>query len=262
MGVYPQLETGALSQFPVRKTRRMRTVINTAADGSEIKLADPPAEITEWELNYAELTDGEMAALEEFFEENEGTLKEFTFLDPVGNLLAWSGKLDDEVWAREPLLTVTGEVADPNGGAEAWRVTNGGATAQGIWQTLEAPGAYTYCLSLFAKSNAGQEARATLLLGNTRAERKITSEWSRITVTGSGNPGTESVRFGVELPAGAAVEIFGIQAEPQAGASAYKIGTRGGVYENARFGRDELPVITTGPGRHSCTVQIIHVNHL
>ena len=44
MLVYPQLGTGALSQFPVRKTRRTRTVVNRAADGSTIKLADPAAE--------------------------------------------------------------------------------------------------------------------------------------------------------------------------------------------------------------------------
>ncbi len=39
--VYPQLGTGAMSQFPIRKTRRTRTVTNRAADGSAIKLADP-----------------------------------------------------------------------------------------------------------------------------------------------------------------------------------------------------------------------------
>ncbi|MBZ5582669.1 MAG: hypothetical protein LAQ30_10805, partial [Acidobacteriia bacterium] len=160
-------------------------------------------------------------------------------------------------------LTVAGGVTDPGGGAEAWRIANTGAAPQGIWQTLEAPGAYTYCLSMYIRNaNAGQEARATLLLGETRAERKVTREWSRIAMTGSGDASAQTVRFGVELPAGAAVEIFGIQAEPQAGASAYKASTRGGVYEDARFGRDELPITTTGPGRHSCAVQIIHVNHL
>ena len=160
-------------------------------------------------------------------------------------------------------LAVAGGVADPGGGAEAWRIANTGAAPQGIWQTLEAPGAYTYCLSMYIRNaNAGQEARATLLLGEARAERKVTREWSRIAMTGSGDASAQTVRFGVELPAGAAVEIFGIQAEPQAGASAYKASTRGGVYEDARFGRDELPITTTGPGRHSCAVQIIHVNHL
>jgi hypothetical protein len=46
MAIYPQLGSGALSQYPVQKTRRVRTVVNRAADGSIIKLADPAAEIT------------------------------------------------------------------------------------------------------------------------------------------------------------------------------------------------------------------------
>ena len=59
--VYPQLGSGALSQFPIRKTRRTRTVMNRAADGSTIKLADPAGVTTEWGLPYADLSDQEAA---------------------------------------------------------------------------------------------------------------------------------------------------------------------------------------------------------
>ncbi len=92
--VYPQLETGALSQFPVRKTRRTRTVTNRAADGSTIKLSDPAGVTTEWTLTYSDLSDQEAASLRAFFEAAEGSLNGFTFLDPSGNLLAWSDQLD------------------------------------------------------------------------------------------------------------------------------------------------------------------------
>ena len=81
MLVYPQLATGALSQFPVQKRHRLRTVVNTSLDGRPIKLADPGAEITEWQLAYAGLTDAEVAALQEFLAATEGTLTGFTFLD-------------------------------------------------------------------------------------------------------------------------------------------------------------------------------------
>ena len=57
MLAYPQLGSGALSQFPVQKDRRARTVVNRAADGSTIKLADPAGGGTEWLLTYAELSD-------------------------------------------------------------------------------------------------------------------------------------------------------------------------------------------------------------
>ena len=57
---YPQL-----IQFPVRKTMRPRTVVNTAADGSTVRLADPAAEVTEWRLDYVDLTDDEAEMLED-----------------------------------------------------------------------------------------------------------------------------------------------------------------------------------------------------
>ena len=63
MTTYPQLESGALSQFPVQKTRRARTVMNQAADGSTIKLADPAGMVTEWTLTYVDLSDAEATAL-------------------------------------------------------------------------------------------------------------------------------------------------------------------------------------------------------
>ena len=114
MFVYPQLATGALCQFPLRKSRRSRTVTNRAADGSTIKLADPAAEITEWQLEYAGLSDVEAASLQGFFASVEGTLIGFTFLDPAGNLLASTDKLDGEVWQ------VVVPKALPEGGAWAF----------------------------------------------------------------------------------------------------------------------------------------------
>ena len=76
----------------------------------------------------------------EFFRAAEGTLNGFTFLDPTGNLLAWSDQLDNAVWQKDPLLTLTGGVADPQGGTLGWRLSNGGGAGQGLGQTLAAPG--------------------------------------------------------------------------------------------------------------------------
>ncbi|MGD0498509.1 MAG: hypothetical protein ABSC23_08730 [Bryobacteraceae bacterium] len=260
MLVYPQLGTGALSQFPIRKQRRMRTVVNTASDGSSIKLADPAGETTAWQLAYAGLTDGEIAALEQFFASAEGSLNGFTFVDPTANLLAWSGQLGNSAWARGPALSVTGGIADPAGGALAWRLTNQGAAAQTISQTLAAPGAYVYCLSAYAR--AATAGTVTMFVGANRADRTITTQWSRIVFTASGNASAASIGFGLEMPAGAVVDVFGIQAEAQAGASTYKSSTASGVYENARLLDDELKVTSNDVNSHSCTVNIIHVNDL
>jgi hypothetical protein len=260
MLVYPQLSTGALSQFPVQKRRRLRTIVNTSLDGRPIKLTDPGAEITEWQLAYAGLTDDEAAALQEFFAAAEGTLNSFTFLDPTANLFAWSDKLDHAAWAKEPFFSIAGEIADPAGGTNAWRVTDSGGGAQHISQTLPAPAGYLYCFSVYARSP--QPTAVTLLHGSHRADRTLGTNWSRIALTASGEALAESIAFGLELPAGASADAFGMQVEPQAGASLYKATTTGGVYEGARFRDDVLAITTTGVNCHSAMVHIIYANHL
>src|SRR4051794_21149716 len=115
MLAYPQL-----SQFPIQKQRRMHTVVNRPRGGRSRRLADPPGAVTEWQMQYANLTDDEVAVLADFFAAAEGTLNGFTYLDPTDNLLAWSRKLDEAVWSKDPLLDVTSE-------GSGWRVTNRGA---------------------------------------------------------------------------------------------------------------------------------------
>src|ERR1017187_129785 len=112
MLVYPQLATGTLSQFPVQRRHQMRTLVNTAADGTVVKLADAGAETVEWQLQYAALSDAELAALLQFFAAAEGTLNNFTFVDPTANLLAWSNDLSNVVWETGPFLASTGANAD------------------------------------------------------------------------------------------------------------------------------------------------------
>jgi len=260
MVVYPQLATGALSQFPIRKQHRKRTVVNTAADGATIKLSDPNGETTQWQLSYAELSDAELAALEQFFAAAEGTLNGFVFLDPAGNLLAWSNQLDNPVWTPGPFLGVAGGVSDPAGGMQAWRLTNSGAGSQDLSQMIEAPGSYLYCLSAYVRSV--QAVTTTMLIGSGRADRVTSSQWTRLSFAVSGDPTASSVSFGLEVPPASSMDVYGLQVEPQGAPSAYKATSTGGVYQDARLAEDVLTITTTGPGRHACTVNIIHANHL
>ncbi|HMC60468.1 MAG TPA: hypothetical protein VKJ01_14860 [Candidatus Solibacter sp.] len=238
----------------------MRTVVNTAPDGSSVKLADPNGEVTEWQLPYSDLSDGEIGALEQFFAAAEGTLNGFTFLDPTANLLAWSDKLDESAWAPGPLLTMAGGIGDTTGGTQAWRLSNAGAGPQGITQTLSAPAGYLYCLSAYVRT--AQAMTATMLIGSGRADRAVGGHWTRIGFTASGDPQGSSITFGLEVPAAGSLDLYGLQAEPQSAASVYKATTGGGVYEGARLADDVLSITTTGVNRHSCTVNIIHANHL
>jgi hypothetical protein len=250
MPVFPQMGTGALSQFPVRKQRRLRTVKNTSLDGRSIKLADPSGEATEWQLNYANLTDDEVAAIEQFFAAVEGTLNEFTFID----------HLDNVVWQVAPLTLLTSGIADPAGGTNGWHLANSGGAAQAINQTLSAPSGYLYCFSAYVRSQG--TTTLTMLAGSQRFSSRITNEWTRIEFAARGDVSGTSISFGLELPAGESVDVYGMQVEPQASASLYKSSRKGGVYEGARLSEDLLTITTTGVNCHSCTVNIIHANHL
>jgi hypothetical protein len=257
--VYPQLSSGSLAQFPIGKKQLQRTVVNAALDGSAIRLADPNGASTQWVLSYAGLTDSEREALEAFFEAAEGSLNSFTFLDPTANLLAWSDQLTNPVWQAAPLLTVTGGLADPSGGTLGWELANSGAGVQGISQTLQAPAGYQYCFSVYLCGD--EPATVTLLAGGMEVVQPVTTVWTRSMLPVTGDATASSIMFGIQLPAGATLYVYGMQVEAQAGPSEYKSSTNGGVYPNARLAGDVLTVTTTGPGQHTCTVNIINVNN-
>src|SRR6185437_9498599 len=84
-------------------------------------------------------------------------LGDFTFLDPTDNLLCWSEKLDDTVWERNSLLTITSAVADPLGGTSANRVSNTGGAALAIQQTVNAPAWFQYAFTIQVRSDQDQQ---------------------------------------------------------------------------------------------------------
>src|SRR5271163_4783597 len=127
---YPQLTTGAISQFPVTRNTNMRTVANQLPCGYTIRMADTGTQKVQWQLRYSDLTDGERSSIESLFEAAEGQLNTFTFLDPTGNVLMWSEDWTQAVWTADPLLQVTAGVADPLGGSAAMQLTNTAQTTQ------------------------------------------------------------------------------------------------------------------------------------
>lgn len=258
---FPQLSTGATCQFPIRKRCGARTILNRSREGYSIKLADPGAAITEWHLSFDELTDQELAALEALFQASEGRLGEFTFLDPIGNLLAWSEQQDEAIWQKDPLLSLIGGLADPFGGTAAFRLVNTAAATQVLRQTVDAPASLTYCLSLYARSDQGASVR--LVRGSAADSRQTGTQWTRLISSGGLSNGAEAIDFGIALDPGCTVDVFGFQVEAQVSASSYKkTADKGGVYPKARFRDDALTVTTIGPNRHSCELDIFNAEHL
>lgn len=259
MRYFPQLITGALSQYPVRKARRTRTPYTRSQDGDILKLGDPDAETLEWELRLTGLTDGEWAAIESLFEDCEGSLGTFCFLDPFDNLLAYSEDFEAAAWRRDPLLHVVPGVEDPAGGANAVRLVNAGQTPQGLSQTLEVPACLQYCFSAYVRSGAGgvaqlEQRSATRVLWR---DVRGSANWSRVRLSGNLQADEENVTFSIVLPAGGSIDVYGLQVEAQPGISEYrKTSARGGVYPAARFADDELRLTSTGPNSHATVLRI------
>lgn len=258
---FPQLSSGATGQFPIQRTRIARTVLNQSLQDYQIKLADPGAAITEWHLSFQELSDQELAALEALFQAVEGSLTPFTFLDPVGNLLAWSEQQNQAAWQVDPLLTLTNGLPDPLGGMGAYQVSNPTAATLMLQQLIEAPASLDYCLSLYACSS--QSTRVWLVRGSESDARAIGPEWMRLTSAGQSQGAADSISFGIALDPESTVDIFGVQVEAQTTASLYKMTAEtGGVYPNARFRDDTLTLTAAGPGRYSCELDIVNVEYL
>ena len=257
---YPQLISGALTQFPTQKRVTARTANVTSGAGRTWKLADAAAGTTEWRLVYTDLSDSEATALQDFFEAAEGTLQSFTLVDPLGNLLAWSADLRHDEWTKSPLLLLNSQIRDPEGREDAWQVTNTGAAPQILYQTLSAPPDYLYSFSAYVRSPV--PAEFSMILGTQKQVRQSGPSWRRVWFSSTADNGALPVTVGLEIPADTTLELFGLQVEPQPAPSAYKPTTTGGIYEGARLGSDSLELTATGCNRNAATVTIIHVKHL
>lgn len=257
---YPQLSTGAVAQFPVRRGTSMRTVANQLPSGFTIRMEDTGAQKAAWQLRYSDLTDSERSSIESLFETAEGQLNTFTFLDPTDNLLMWSEDWTQTVWTADPLLQVSSGVQDPLGGSAAMQLTNTAQTTQQIVQNTGGSSSFLYCFSLYVRSSSPATIQLVVTAtGQTLLTAVATgSAWARVTTSGSLSVSEDAVSFGVQLPAGVQVDTFGAQVEAQPGAGLYKKTIdRGGVYPSTRFSSDLLTFTATAPNQNSCQIDLI-----
>lgn len=260
MLVFPQLVTGAAALYPLMKRLVRRTAVNDLSDGSAVRLEDPDASTSEWELRAKGLTQTEAGSIEALFDATAGRWKTFTFLDPAGNLLANSEEFDAPVWSNGPLIQLTSGIADPLGTTRATRAINAGITVQGVTQALAAPGTFQYCLSVWARSQANSEVTLSLSTAGSNVTKvfTLTGQWVRVTLSGNLSQNTEQVTFGVQMDAGASVDLFGMQVEPQPASSDYKrTGASGGVRSNARFAGDRIRVTAQSTDVYDAVIRIV-----
>lgn len=255
---FPQLSSGAVAQFPFRRTARFRTLENEMDDGSTVGFTDVDFEERRWEIPLRELSDAEWNQLKTLFEQSEGRLQGFTFLEPGANLVSFSEALSTADWQKDGGIGVTDGQPDPVGGNAATTViaSSGGLT---VSQVLNAPASYLYAGSVWARTNASGAALRVSDGGALSVEEPIASDnvWRRYTLAFDVPSAAAQVELAIVAPNGT-LNVYGPQLEAQLDASAYKKnGAGSGVYENARFDQDSLADVATGPGRHSTTVRIV-----
>lgn len=257
---FPQLSTGAVSQFPVRKVRSHRTVQTVSEDGYRFAVPDEAGMTIRWVLSYTELSDEENQHLLDFFKASEGRLQSFTFFDPIGNLLFWSENPDHPVWQKSSFVQSAGNVADLLGSSRAFRLTNAGAAALPFEQTINVPGNVTCCMSVYARSDGASSIALSRASGSItqRSSFDLTRSWQRLIHSTKLDGGDVSSTFGLTLSAGSSADLFGFQVNPQPGASIY-VATfdHSGVYPATRFDQDSMTIIATAPNRNSCSLALI-----
>jgi hypothetical protein len=259
---YPQLTTGSISQFPMRRVRTQRTVVNRSPGGGSVRMPDPEGEVLRWDLNYTGLTDVEAEQICNLFTACEGRLRSFVFLDPCGNLLRWTEQLTESVWQTS--LGMAGDLEGPNGRSGAWRVTNAAQASQAISQSVDVPGWFRYTFSVWARSSSTD--RIVLRLANSSGsmdlQQPISTTWERVAICGEIAGDEDEIRCSIELPGACAVDVFGPQLEAQRDASGYRRNTaKNGVFL-ARFDQDSLECTTEGPDNHSTEVSVVTVREV
>ena len=256
---FPQLSSGALAQYPIRKTQVARSVKNILPDGRMILLPDPGAARLLWELSYSDLAATDIAALQFLYSACSGPLRAFTFIDPTENMLAWSSDFTQQGWQVSSQMKLAGGTEDPEGANTAFTVTNLGQAPQQISQSLAVPAGYQYSVSVYASSN--QVSNVTLVLSGSSAQESKTfgvgPNWARLSLAAQlADPGF-TLTVSISLDPGQQVQLYGIQLEPQLAPSRYRpTGLRCGVYPDAHWATDEFVVAAQAPNLFSTAFSI------
>jgi hypothetical protein len=256
---FPQLATGAIAQYPIRKTKLARTVKNVLSDGTMILYPDPDAGLLVWQLAYVNLSVEDLEAIQAHFSNCIGRFHAFTFIDPTDNMLISSSDLTALVWQTSSLIEITPGAADPDGGSSAFIVTNTGQASQMISQSLAVPGDYQYCFSLYV--NSPEASTITLARSGSSTEERasvpVKPGWNRIVSSGRLNDSGVLFTVAISLAPGQRVELYGFQLEAQISPSRYRPTAKtAGIYSNAHWAVDELTVIAEAPTLFSTSFSI------
>ena len=93
MATFPLLRTGVIAQYPLQVSMGQRVQIIRFLDGSDQRFLSQGRQFRRWEIKLDLLDEQELAAVEQFFIEQQGTYSTFTFPDPVSGQAVQSCRL-------------------------------------------------------------------------------------------------------------------------------------------------------------------------
>ena len=254
MSYFPQVSSGSIAQFPLRRLRKWRSIENRLESNESIAMPDPSAGEIEWNFSMKDLSDPEAHSITDLFSLANGQFGAFLFVDPLANLLGWSENLSRPDWQAGLLNVITG-AADPIGSQRASLLVNPSAGTQALQQTVALPGEYVACFSAWVSSDVS--SWVTLARGTKEVTVPVGPVWKRVYITGKGERGATESAFSMLLDAGQSINVWGMQVEAQPYPSEYKQ-TRSamGIYDQTYFANDELTMTITGVGLSSCEIAL------
>ncbi|MBZ5581830.1 MAG: DUF2460 domain-containing protein [Acidobacteriia bacterium] len=107
MATFPKLKSAAALQYPAERRVRHQNQALRFVDGTEQRYRDGRGALHRWEIPLSQLDESEMAAVEKFFEANQGAAGSFEFTDP------WDGKVYPNCSLESDVveLSATGEMS-------------------------------------------------------------------------------------------------------------------------------------------------------
>ena len=270
---FPQLTNAVIAPAGYAPSMSFKTTIQDTPNGHRTAWAwfgaglagYPTGPLYQWKLPYRGLYESERATLESFFAAMFGRLGQFTFLDPAGNLCAYSEDFTNAAWTRSSVaVTTNGGLADPFGGTAASLLTSSSSSGTVTTPVLPSGGAsgIVLCASVYAYAASPASIQLALVDSASTVFASISKSllplntWIRVAIqatVSSANP----VSFVMTMGSGVALRLFGAQVSPSLGPGGYaKSPGNYGYHPNCRFDMDTISVTKTDFNQNSIDVQI------
>jgi hypothetical protein len=238
---FPQLSTGAIAQYPIKRIKTVHTVVNGMEDGSRISYSDPDGSTLIWDLMYTGLTQAEVSGMQALFEACCGPLRAFTFIDPTANLLS-------PVWQHSPLIAVQGS-----------SYTNQSSSVLEISQTFAIPAGYQYCFSVVSSGASGASGSVALIRRGPNSQQRDLFPLAQQQMVSSGVLADSGATFmvAIELQPGQTFDVEQAQLEAQVSPSTFRPASNmGGIYPTAHWAVNELLFQADAPDSFSTSFAV------